>query len=172
MKLFSLSRLVRKLAVITLAFWLAGAGCLLGCEGMAAAAPAEQLKLTSSSDQSSTLVVEGDACASTEGHSCCKKKSRAARKQPTGTPAAAGAERDLTSTKLNESSTSGMKACPFAISRALSVAKLRDGQMSATEGLSPIVPGEAVREQKLVLSTVSPLPNRGHTYLHCCSFLI
>lgn len=172
MKLFSLSRLVRKLAVIILAFWLAGAGCLLGCDGMAAAAPAEQLNLTSSSNQSSTLVVEGDACASTEGHSCCKKKSRAARKQPTGTPAAAGAERDLASTKLNESSTSGMKACPFAISRALSVAKLRDGQMSATEGLSPIVPGEAVREQKLVLSTVSPLPNRGHTYLHCCSFLI
>ena len=172
MKLFSLSRLVRKLAVITLAFWLAGAGCLLGCEGMAVAAPAEQLNLTSSPNQGSTLVVEGDACASTEGHSCCKKKSRAVRKLPTGTPAAAGAERDLASTKLNESSTSGMKACPFAISRALSVAKLRDGQMSATEGLSPIVPGEAVREQKLVLSTVSPLPNRGHTYLHCCSFLI
>ena len=82
------------------------------------------------------------------------------------------AEQNLTSTKLNESSTSGMKACPFAISRALSVAKLRDGQMSATAGLSPIPPVQAVREQKLVLSAISPLPNRGHTYLRCCSFLI
>ena len=174
MKLFSPTRLVRRLAVITLAFWLAGAGCLLGCEGIAGAAPVEHHNLTSSSNQS-TLIVEGDACASTEDHSCCKKKSRAARKQPAAAPAAElfhRAQPDLTSTKLNESSTSGMKACPFAISRALSVAKLRDGQMSATEGLSPIVPGEAVREQKLVLSTVSPLPNRGHTYLHCCSFLI
>lgn len=170
----SLSKLVRKLAVITLAFWLAGAGCLLGCEGMAAAAPAEQLNLTSSPNQSSTLIVEGDACASTEGHGCCKKKSPAARKQSTARAAEVSyrAERDLASTKLNESSTSGMKACPFAISRALSVAKLRDGQMSASAELSPTLPGQAVREQRLVLSTISPLPNRGHTYLHCCSFLI
>jgi len=174
MKLFSPTRLVRKLAVITLAFWLAGAGCLLGCEGMAAAAPAE-LNLTSTSNHSSRLIVEGDACASTEGHSCCKKKSTAAKKQPTAIPAVEvpqGAERDLSTTKLNESSTGGMKVCPFAISRALSVAKSRDGQVSSTPGLSAILPGQAVREQKLVLSAISPLPNRGHTYLHCCSFLI
>lgn len=175
MKLLSPTELVGKLAVIILAFWIAGAGCLLGCEGMAAAAPAEDLKLTSTSNHSSALIVEGDACASTEGHSCCRKKSRASRKQSTAVPAAEvsqRAERDLTSTRLNESSTSGMKACPFAISRALSVAKLRDGPMSATTGLSPILPTQAVREQKLALSTISPLPNRGHTYLHCCSFLI
>ena len=175
MKPYSPTRLVRKLAVVTLAFWFAGAGCLLGCEGTVAAAPAEHLNLTSSSNQSSTLIVEGGACASTEGHACCKKKSRAARQQPTAAPAAEvhpRADRDLTSRKLNESSTSGMKACPFAISRALSVAKLRDGQMSATAGLSPMLPVQAVREQKLVLSTIYQLPNRGHTYLHCCSFLI
>ena len=176
MKLFPPTRLVRKLAVITLAFWLAGAGCLLGCEGIAAAAPASHLNLTSTSNHSSTLIVEGDACTSTEGHGCCKKKSRAAGKQqPTAVPAAEAsprAEPDLTSTRLNESSTSGMRACPFAISRALSAAKLRDGQMSATAGLSAILPGRAVREQKLVLSAISPLPNRGHTYLQCCSFLI
>src|SRR5688572_23725800 len=175
MKLFFSTRLVRKLAVFTLAFWLAGAGCLLGCEGIAAAAPAEYLSLTSTSNQSAVLIVEGDACASTEGHSCCKKKSRAARKQPPAIPAAEISQRDesdLTSAKLNESSTSGMKACPFAISRALSVAKLRDGQMSSTAGLSAILPGQVVREQELVLSAMSPAPNRGHTYLRCCSFLI
>ena len=173
MKLFSPTRLARKLAVITLAFWLAGAGCLLGCEGMAAAASDEHSNLTSSSNHNS-LVVEGDACASTEGHDCCKKKSRAARKQATTVPAAEvsqSAELNLTSTKLNESSTSGVKACPFAVSRALSVAKLRDGQLHAT-GLSPMLSLGAVTEQKLVLSAISALPNRGHTYLRCCSFLI
>lgn len=175
MKLFSPSELVRNLAVITLAFWLAGAGCLLGCEGMAAAAPAEDLNLTTSSSQSSRLIVEGDACDSTEGQGCCQKRSRAARKQPTAAPAAETSQRvdrDITSTKLNESSSSGMKACPFAISRALSVAKLRDGQMTASTALSSLLPGQVVREQKLVLSAISPLPNRGHTYLRCCSFLI
>ena len=174
MKVFSPIRLARKLAVITLAFWLAGAGCLLGCEGITASAGAEHSNLTSSSNHNATLVVEGGACASTEGHSCCKKKSRVASKPTTAVPAAEVFQRsegNLTSTKLNESSTSGVKACPFAVSRALSVAKLRDGQINAT-GLSPMLALQAVREQNLVLSTISPLPNRGHTYLHCCSFLI
>ena len=172
MKLSSLTRLVRKLAVITLALWLAGAGCLLGCDGMAAAAPAD---LASRSSQGSTLIVEGDACASTEGHSCCKKTSPAAKRVPAAAAQQAytRAENDSTVRTLNESSTSsGLKACPFAISRALSVAKLGDRQMSGTAGLSPVLPEQAVREQKLVLSTISALPNRGHTYLHCCSFLI
>ncbi len=175
MKLFSPTRLFRKSAVVTLALWLAGAGCLLGCESIATATPGEHHNLSSSSKQSSTLVVEADACASTEGHGCCKKKSRAARRQPSAAPAAemhAAADRDLTSRKLTESTTSGMKACPLAISRALSVAKIGDSQKSAILASYYVLPSVAGREQKLALSTLSPLPNRGHTYLHCCSFLI
>ena len=174
MKPFSPIRLVRKAAVLTLALWLAGAGCFLGCEGMVAAAPAENPDSSLKSTRSSTLVVEGDACASTEGHSCCKKKARASKKQ---TPAPAsqvrtGAEVESPTRKLNESSTSGMKACPFAISRALAVAKVRDGQTSTTASSSYALATVFVREQKLALSTTSPLPNRGHTYLRCCSLLI
>ncbi len=173
MKLFSPTRLVRKLAVITLSLWLAGAGCLLGCEGVATAAASDHHELSSNSSQTSTVVVEGDECASTEGHSCCKKKARSPKKQ-TAAPASEAHARSLPGSpgrKLNESTTSGMKACPFAISRALSVAKLRDGQLSATIPFAYVLPA-AVREQKLALSPLSPLPNRGHTYLHCCSFLI
>ena len=175
MRLFSPIRLVHKLAVITLAFWLAGAGCLLGCEGMAASASSdEHLNLTSSSNQSSTLIVEGDACASSEGHSCCKKKTRVAKKQPRTAPDSVHphTDLDLTSRKLNESSSSGVRACPFAMSRALAVAKLRDGHTDSTAGPSHVLPAQVVRVQKLALSAMSPLPNRGHTYLHCCSFLI
>ncbi|HKO59746.1 MAG TPA: hypothetical protein VJV03_01185 [Pyrinomonadaceae bacterium] len=174
MKLFSPTELVRKVAVITLAFWLAGAGCLLGCEGMAAAAPADHHDSSSSSTQASTLVVEGDACASTEGHSCCKKKARATRKQTSdqSSPVHRAADVDSSSTKLNESSTSGMRACPFAISRAMSVAKARDDESSAVEVPRYALPVQPGREQKLALSTTSPLPNRGHTYLRCCTFLI
>ncbi len=174
MKLFSPLRLVRKLAVITLAFWLAGAGCLLGCEGLAAAAPDQHHSSTPGSHTASSLVVEGDACASTESHSCCNKKSRAAKNHPTA-PAAPFqilTERESSSTRLNESSTGGMKPCPFAISRALSVAKIRDSEVSATAASFQALQYHAVREQKHALSTLSPLPNRGHTYLFCCSFLI
>ena len=174
MKRFSPIRLVRNVAVITLAFWLAGAGCLLGCEGVAAAAPDQSHGSSSDSQKASTLVVEGDACASTASHSCCRRKSRASASHPTAPapPAQKVIERDSSTTRLNESSTSGMKACPFAISRALSVVKVRDGQVSATAASFQALPHLGVREQKHALSTLSPLPNRGHTYLHCCSFLI
>lgn len=174
MKRFSPTRLVRRAAVITLAFWLAGAGCLLGCEGIAKAAPAEHHDSASNPTQASTLAVEGDACASSEGHSCCKKKARTTKKQTTAQAyqPRTQAEVDSSSRKLNESSTSGMKACPFAISRALAVAKVGDGQTTASAGFTYALPMGFVREQKLALSTTSPLPNRGHTYLHCCSFLI
>src|SRR5918994_6854854 len=102
MKLFSPLRLVRNLAVITLAFWLAGAGCLLGCEGLAVAAPDQHQSSASGSHGASSLVVEGDACASTESHSCCKKKSRAAKNQPTApaTPSQVLTERESSSTRL------------------------------------------------------------------------
>lgn len=174
MKLFSLTRLVRRAAVITLAFWLGGAGCLFGCEGIATAAPAEHQDSASNPTQASMLAVEGDACASGEGHSCCKKKARATKKQTTAHAyqLRKHAEVNSSSGKSNESSTSGMKACPFAISRALAVAKVGDGQTSASAGFTYALPTGVVREQKLALSTTSPLPNRGHTYLHCCSFLI
>ena len=173
MKLFSPMEIVRKTAVFMLALWLAGAGCLLGCEGMAAAAPEAHHDSSSSSDKTSTLVVEGDACASTETHSCCKKKSRASKKQPTAPVAPVNKRlQDLSSARLNESATGGMKACPFAISRALSVAKLRDADAGVTNAISYAVANRPVGEQTRALSVISPLPNRGHTYLRCCSFLI
>lgn len=172
MKVSAFLKLACRLGVITLAFWVAGAGCLLGCEGMASAAPDAG---SSNSDQPSIIVAEGDACAATEGHSCCAKKTRSA------TPARGTARRNLnptsnglnlTESRLAESSTSGMKACPFAISRAVTVAKSHDGQMSSTAGVSAVLEATPVGEQKLSLSTLSQMPNRGHTYLRCCTFLI
>ena len=173
MNAFSPIKLVRKAAVLMLALWLAGAGCLLGCEGTAAAAASAHHESSSSSVKTSTLVVEGDACASSENHSCCKKRSTAAKKQPS-TPVTQVHKQphDPSSVKLNESSNTGMSACPFAVARALSVAKVRDGDASAVTPASYVLSGRPDSEQTRALSAISPLPNRGHTYLRCCSFLI
>jgi hypothetical protein len=173
-----LLKLVRKLGVFALGFWLAGAGCLLGCEGMVTAAAGQDSNLSSNSDHASTIA-EGNACSSGEGHGCCKKKSRAVR----STPAIPGAHgealvrrnpltaQNLTWVQLAESSTTSMNACPFAISRALAVAKIHDSQM-ATAVVSTELHSAIVREQESSLSTLSPMPIRGPTYLRCCAFLI
>lgn len=179
MKMFPLLQFARKLGVLALGFWLAGAGCLLGCEGMVTAAAGQETHLSSHSSQTSPIVAEGNACSS-EGHSCCKKKASEVRR--TRAVHDANAEvlvranapttQDFTEGRLAESSTNGMNKCPFAISRALAVAKIHDSQMGATAAVSHESPAARVREQKSSLSTLSPMPNRGHTYLSCCAFLI
>lgn len=164
---------------MALGFWLAGAGCLLGCEGMVTAAAGQETNLSSHSSQTSPIVAEGNACSSSEGHSCCKKKASEVRRTRAVHDANAEVLRanapttqDFTEGRLAESSTNGMNKCPFAISRALAVAKIHDSQMGATAAVSHESPAARVREQKSSLSTLSPMPNRGHTYLSCCAFLI
>lgn len=167
-------QLSRKFGVVAIALWLAGAGCLLGCEGSITAATRQQHN-RSATNQTHAIVAEGDACDSNEGHACCKKKTRAHRNTlANGGPVTAyhtSAQRS-TESRLVESPTSSMTTCPFAISRAIAVAKIHDAQVSATAAVPRVLNPPSVREQKLSLSTTSPLPNRGHTYLRCCSFLI
>jgi hypothetical protein len=183
MKIFPLLSLARKVGVVALGLWLAGAGCLLGCEGMVTAEAAQALNRSTSSQHGSSIVAEGDACSSSEAHSCCKKKVQKTRirsighhdSQPVTNRAKdskVGAAHTSTENRLAELPAGGMKACPFAVSRALAVAKVHDGQINATAAVSYTTSGAIVREQTLSLSTLSPLPNRGHTYLRCCAFLI
>lgn len=165
----------RKLGVVAIALWLAGAGCLLGCEGTVAAAAGQHHDRSANSNQTPTFVAEGDACASNEGHGCCKKKTRAHRNTAADAePVAANhsLKQNQTGSRFAELPTSGMNTCPFAISRAIAVGKIHDGQISAIAAVPHVLTATSVREQKLPLSTTSPLPNRGHTYLRCCSFLI
>jgi hypothetical protein len=183
MKVFPPLNLARKFGVITLGLWLAGAGCLLGCEGMVKAVAAQSFDKSTSSQHNSSIVAEGNACSSSERHGCCKKTVRKTR--PTsaahnsGQPvsnrseeAYALANQVSTENRLDELPSSGMRPCPFSVSRELAVARVHDGQMDATAAVSYKTAGGIIREQTLFLATLSTMPNRGHTYLRCCSFLI
>ena len=181
--MYPLLSLARKFGVLTLGLWLAGAGCLLGCEGTVTAVAAQALDQSASSQHSSSIVADGDACSSSEGHGCCAKKA-----QKTATRSVANhnhqsvdirpndsqskAVHTFAENRLEEMPASGMRTCPFAVSRALAVSKIHDGQMNATAAVSSAPSSSMVREQTLSLSTLSPMPNRGHTYLRCCAFLI
>jgi len=181
MKMFSLLNLGRKFGVVALGLWLAGAGCLLGCEGTVTAVAAQATNRVLSSQSGSSIVAEGDACSSSQGHSCCKKKAQKTRSvghhdsQPVSARAKDSnvvAAYTSTGNRLAEVPPGEMRACPFAVSRALAVAKVQDGKMNATAAGSYAPANAIVREQTLSLSTLSPMPNRGHTYLRCCAFLI
>src|ERR1700741_3604823 len=107
----SLFKLVRTVLALVLAFWVAGAGCLLGCEGMITAAASEDSKVAQYVTGDLNLVVSGEACASAKTHDCCAKRNRGAQ------PKAKLLEKQTATLVETDPSSYGMTACPLAMSR-------------------------------------------------------
>lgn len=179
-------RIVRFLLAPLLILWAAGAGCMLGCEGMvaaaAAAAPAadgQNASRSQPSDHRSTIVASGHACSSggssasssgeiNKSHNCCKKSSTDV--EPRAPRLSTG---EATLIQSGASSSGMMKDCPLAGSKAVVVTKSRGSQMNASPAIAhSFLPAQNSLEQPTPLSTPPLLPNRGHTYLRCCVFLI
>lgn len=180
MNVLSSLRFVRFVLAPALSFWIAGAGCMLGCESMvtAAASPKASAGHHSAGEHrksSSTIVASGHACASQESHNCCQKSSDEAAPKSV----ASKSSKSVASKSSNEAlvasggSSSSPMNCPFAMGRATVATKAQGGDKS----LSP-VPADSnllTQNSQEQLSPLSPplrLPNRGHTYLRCCVFLI
>ncbi len=173
MRMLSSTKIVRLVLAPVLSLWIAGAGCMMGCEGMvAAAAPApssiSEERSGHHSGQNATIVASGQGCSSGGSHGCCAKN-------PGETKPAA--ERTITSDStqiMGSGSSSGMmKDCPLAVGRATIPAKIRINEVAAAPvPANPSLPAENSLEQSAPLSTPLRLPNRGHTYLRCCVFLI
>ncbi|MDQ1640103.1 MAG: hypothetical protein QOF62_3442 [Pyrinomonadaceae bacterium] len=159
--------MVRIVLALALAFWVAGAGCLLGCEGMMTAAASESADVPQHATGDLNLVVSGDACASAKSHDCCAKRNQRAqaKTQPAEKQAATLIETDPASTAMSD--------CPLAMSRTVVAAKsgARETRSAATVA-NPNLPTQNLIEQPAPLVSQVRLPNRGHTYLRCCSFLI
>ena len=155
-----------------LSLWIAGAGCIMGCEGMVAAA-ASALNSASAkhsdhlSAKKTTIVASGHACSSGESHSCCSKRGgesqpRAQQSDIATSPVAVGVSRS-----------GSIKICPLSVGKDAIAAKIRNNEVAAGPVVeNSILPAENLLEQTVSLSTPLRLPNRGHTYLRCCVFLI
>ena len=174
----SSARIVRLLLAPLLSLWVAGAGCLLGCESMVAAASSLNPAAVERSGPSLTIVASGDACSSGQNrsHNCCKKNSKRSqdsKRSPQNSLAESDVRRIETALVFGSESSSGMLGnCPFAVSRTAVISKTRGSDLSITPILvQTIVPSNRV-EQTASLSSPLRLPNRGHTYLRCCVFLI
>jgi hypothetical protein len=173
MRLLSSVRVVRVVLALAVAFWMAGAGCLLGCQSMLVAASSAGTIHAGSP----TIIASGAACASMHSHDCCAKhggkRASTSSTQPTSAnskdpqPATAAVTADL-------SATSGsMMDCPLAMNATAALSKAKPDQsgsellLTRTNNFIPLL-----RQQVSALSPLARLPNRGHTYLRCCVFLI
>jgi hypothetical protein len=165
---FPLLKIVRSVLAGALGLWVAGAGCLLGCEGMMTAVASENSVASGHHAHSDlNLVVSGDACASAKSHDCCAKRNHhtQAKAQPN--------EKQAPTLVETNPSSSGMSACPLAMSRTAEAARKSDDQTkSATFVAKANLPAINLLQQSAPLVVQVRLPNRGHTYLRCCSLLI
>ena len=164
-------KILRLLLATTLSLWVAGAGCILGCEGMIASAASGLLfESTHHSDKGPAVVASGHACSSGEtnkSHDCCKKNSETVK------PAASPQNSDASIFELSGSTSGAMNGCPLAVSRASVVVKTRGSDFESAPALArSILPELKTAERTAPLSPPLRLPNRGHTYLRCCVFLI
>jgi hypothetical protein len=197
MRFLSSLRIVRVTLALAVAFWMAGAGCLLGCENMvsAAAHAGEVTPGTSAATTANTanIVVAADACASMHAHDCCaRRKTPSVAKSHTGsgnTPTVKPADkpqanqpgREAMLTTADHGATvaeliapvSTMMDCPLAVNATAALSKARPDE-SGGELLTARTVGSFsyFKEQLTALTPPSLLPNRGHTYLRCCVFLI
>jgi hypothetical protein len=170
MRSFTSTRIVRFVLAPMLSLWLAGAGCMMGCEGMVAAAatvPSSNPENHSGHpDRKATIVAPGHACSS-GSHSCCAKTGE------TKTEENGSSNEDTTLITLGGSSSGMMKDCPLAMSRAVIAAKIRNNEVAAAPAIAhSILPAENLLERTSPISPPTRLLNRGHTYLRCCVFLI
>ncbi|MFN2511897.1 MAG: hypothetical protein ABR568_10690 [Pyrinomonadaceae bacterium] len=168
MRTLTSTRIVRFVLAPLLSLWIAGAGCIMGCEGMVAAAATVAISISKThsahhSEQKATIVASGHACSAGSAKNAIEAKS--AVKQIS--------KSETTLLTVYGSSSGMMKDCPLAASRAAIAAKIRNNEIAAAPQLAhSILPAENALERTTPLSTPPRLLNRGHTYLRCCVFLI
>lgn len=170
-----LTKVVRGGSILALSLWMAGAGCMFGCQDMTAFAATG--KQAVGAEQYLGTIVSGDACAAGGSHDCCaKKKADAKAKTPKANNRLSLELETLISQSesLNTVPSSGGRECPLALSRAVAITKRSDDKQSASPAVIAVTKWTVpiTTEQHTALSRSSRLPNRGHTYLRCCVFLI
>jgi hypothetical protein len=174
-------KIIRVALSVSVALWMAGAGCMLGCDNMVAGAARESSSAAASTaSNSSTIVASGDACASMHSHDCCARRAvRASGSTTKSDSKSAGNARTSASVFPGQvapgftATSSTMMDCPLAVNAAAVLSKAGSDQSnSALPATRANLALPRIQERATALFPQPLLPNRGHTYLRCCVFLI
>jgi hypothetical protein len=159
----SSTKLLRVMISFSLVFWIAGFGCIFGCESQAMAG-AEAHHGTAA-----LRATSGTSCHKAAEHSCCSKRAHSANK----TPAKAGlSELLLTSARGIEMAGGMMRECPMGLNAKALGTKPRTDEAATAIAFEPIDLPLFNAVGATATTAPSFLNNRGHTYLRCCVFLI
>jgi hypothetical protein len=159
------ARIKRPTAVL-LVLWFAGLGCLLSCINRAEAAALHE---SGASQRAGMLtgdaVSHGHSVEQHHHHDCCHAHTASSK------PAGKDTGTRLTTLPV---SSGNAQCCPLYATNASGVAhKPRAaGEAAQTPILNAALPLSDMQAQAAPSDNSFSLPNRGHTYLRCCVFLI
>lgn len=176
MRLLASFRIIRVTLAFAVALWMAGAGCLLGCENNVASA-------TTGGDhhaKPSALVASGEVCAAhgasakrAANSNTAKHNVKSFNSNSAATPANATDSFGNTQALAVAGGSSSMMNCPLAVNATAALSKSGpdnvDGSFAVAKASE--LPADSL-EQVIPFARPPRLPNRGHTYLRCCVFLI
>jgi hypothetical protein len=164
------ARITRFLVAPILALWIAGTGCLFGCEVNILAAESTQ---QTSATAELGAIVSGEACASSKSHDCCARKQTTKRTSQGDFEAVPDSRLESEIIALPGSPQGSMTACPLAVNATAVVnkQKYKHAIASAASTHLRLLLSHTV-EQDAHSSGGLHLANRCHTYLRCCTFLI
>lgn len=184
--------MVRSALATALMLWFAGAGCtfvtyahgvMSATNGDVPGAPAchSQKSASDVAHEKSTaadhgaLPVDDDAIVVVSGHSCCKSQPQSAE-AGVGQPGTGNAILGIgmLPAKLGglPPPSGAMSCCPLMNAATAVVAKPRVNDATAAAVESTTLPALLNHTSTAPLRAPLRLPNRGHTYLRCCAFLI
>ena len=141
-----LGLITRRLAALALVLWLAGVGCIIGCEMNAAAAHKEEAQTASEGEES---------CSVSAGHDCCTED---------GGDGATNVGLPQHTTNVSCCPPVGLSADP---ARKIST---KDVPLAVAGSGLPFAPDS--RTSTPLPSYRLRVPDRGSTHLRCCVFLI
>jgi hypothetical protein len=170
-------KLSRIALALSLAFWIAGLGCVFGCESFAMNGMGNDTQPAQDHGAHTQLhlLASGDACATREGHSCCTRHRAAAKQRPNPAvnptrifaPVLA-----MTHEMMGGSVDETIAECPLALNATALVTKVRaDEAPLSIASRAPAAPLDII-ERSTIPSASDFCNNRGHTHLLCCVFLI
>jgi len=152
-------KLARYVAAPALMLWMAGAGCIFGCESARAAV------VNHSPGRSNHDSQARESCAAHVAQGCCESKAKHPRPEVTKT------SQDHVPALTEEPRPERIMRCPMGINQNAAVTTVRIPD-AAVGSLPPFRQSSEVREQLTPLSHRLPVLNRGGTHLRCCVFLI
>jgi hypothetical protein len=144
-------KIIRPLAALLLMFWMAGLGCVIGCEmSIAAGTPKEE-----EAAAAAAIAESADSCPMAS-RDCCQKAEEDGAESVETTPKHTGAP----------------SCCPLTEQVADAARKVSNADVPLAEAGSPLSLTSNSNPPSKLSFQKPPVMNKGSTHLRCCVFLI